>query len=94
MALLVNPDMHALAEPVTRSSLAAAHAMGIELQILHATSDADFDAAFQRATELRAGGLVIGPNVVFTGRIKQLVSLIIRRGIPAVYEFREFATLG
>jgi putative ABC transport system substrate-binding protein len=46
VALLVNPAVPALAEPVSRTSQAAARALGLELHILHATSDRDFDAIF------------------------------------------------
>jgi putative tryptophan/tyrosine transport system substrate-binding protein len=94
MALLINPAMSALAEPVTRSSLAAARAMGIQLHILHATSEREFDAAFQQAIEARAGGLVIGPNIVFTARMKQLADLTVRYALPTIYEFRDFVTAG
>jgi putative tryptophan/tyrosine transport system substrate-binding protein len=94
MALLINPTMPALAEPVLRSTSAAAQAMGINLQVLHAISEHDFDSAFQQAIEAHAGGLVIGPNIVFTARMKQLADLTVRHAMPAVYEFRDFATFG
>ena len=47
VALLVNPAVPALAEPVSRASQAAARSLGLELHILHATSDRDFDAIFE-----------------------------------------------
>jgi putative tryptophan/tyrosine transport system substrate-binding protein len=48
MALLVNPAVPALAEPVSRSSQAAAQALGLQLHIVHASSDRDFDANLQK----------------------------------------------
>src|SRR5262249_25088115 len=48
MALLVNPAVPAIAEPVSRSSQAAAQALGLKLHIVHASNDHDFDAVFER----------------------------------------------
>ena len=66
MALLVNPAVPALAEPVSRSSQVAAQALGLQLHIVHASSDRDFDAIFERLIELHVGALVIGPDNLFT----------------------------
>jgi putative ABC transport system substrate-binding protein len=52
MALLVNPAVPVLAEPVSRSSQVAAQALGLQLHIVHASSDRDFDAIFERLIEL------------------------------------------
>jgi putative tryptophan/tyrosine transport system substrate-binding protein len=94
MALLVNPAVPATAEPVSRSSQAAAQALGLKLHIVHASSDRDFDAVFERLTQLRVGALVIGPDTFFTSRSGQLAKLTVRHEMPAIYEFREFARAG
>jgi putative tryptophan/tyrosine transport system substrate-binding protein len=60
MALLVNPTSPALAQTNTSKVLAAAHTLGLELHVLNASSERDFDGVFARLIELRAGGLVIG----------------------------------
>jgi putative ABC transport system substrate-binding protein len=93
MAVLVNP-----AEPLTgsqvRVSLAAAKTLGLELHVLNASIERDFDAAFAKLTELRAGGLTIGGNALFSSHIEQLAALTVRHRIPAVYQRREFAAAG
>jgi ABC-type uncharacterized transport system substrate-binding protein len=94
MALLVNPAVPALAEPVSRSSQAAAKALGLQLHTLHASSDRDFDAVFDRLIQLRAGALVIGPDNLFTIHKEQLAKLTVRHAMPAVYQYREFAAAG
>jgi ABC-type uncharacterized transport system substrate-binding protein len=94
MALLVNPAVPALAEPVSCSSQAAAQALGLQLHTVHASSDRDFDAIFERLTQLRVGALVIGPDTFFTSRSEQLAKLAVRHEMPAIYEFREFARAG
>jgi putative tryptophan/tyrosine transport system substrate-binding protein len=94
MALLVNPAVPALAEPVSRSSQAAAQALGLQLHAVHASSDRDFDAVFERLIQLRAGALVIGPDNLFTIHKEQLAKLTVRDAIPAIYQYREFAAAG
>jgi putative tryptophan/tyrosine transport system substrate-binding protein len=94
MALLVNPAAPALAEPVSRSSQAAAQALGLQLHIVHASSDRDFDAIFERLIELRVGALVVGPDNLFTIHKEQLAKLTVRHAIPAIYQYREFAAAG
>jgi len=94
MALLVNPAVPATAEPVSRSSQAAAQALGLKLHIVHASNDRDFDAVFGRLIQLRVGALVIGPDTLFTSRSEQLAKLTVRHEMPAIYEFREFARAG
>jgi putative ABC transport system substrate-binding protein len=60
LALLVNPTAPELAEPQTRDVRSAAQALGVELHVLNASAEQDFDGVFAKLLELRAGGLVIG----------------------------------
>ena len=93
MVLLINPA-EALYESQVRASLAAAKTLGLELHVLNASIERDFDAAFEKLTELRAGGLTIGGSAFFTGHIEQLAALTVRHRIPAIYQRREFAAAG
>jgi ABC-type uncharacterized transport system substrate-binding protein len=94
MALLVNPAVPALAERVSRSSQAAAQTLGLQLHTVRASSDRDFDAVFERLSQLRVGALVIGPDTFFTSQSEQLAKMTVRHEMPAIYEFREFAAAG
>jgi putative ABC transport system substrate-binding protein len=94
MGLLVNPAIPALAEPVSRSSQAAAQALGLQLHVLRASSEGDFDHVFASLVQRRAGALVIAPDQLFTSYSKELAALTIRHALPAIYEFREFAAAG
>jgi putative ABC transport system substrate-binding protein len=94
IAMLVNPTDPALAEPQARSALTAAHALGLELHVLNASTEQDFHAVFSKLIELRAGGLVIGGDAFFTSHSKQLAALTIHHAVPAVYQWREFAAAG
>jgi len=57
IALLVNPADPAIAEPQAREVLSAAGTLGLELHVLNASSERDFDAVFAKLVELRAGGV-------------------------------------
>ena len=75
VALLVNPAEPALAETTTKDVQAAARTLGLELHVLNASSEDDFDAVFAKLIELRAGGLVIGPGAFFASQRTQLAAL-------------------
>ena len=93
-ALLVNPTDPPLAEPVSERVQAAARTLGIKLHVLHASSEPEFDAVFATALRLQAAGLVVGPDSLFNARIEQLAALSVRRALPTVYQWREFAAAG
>jgi putative ABC transport system substrate-binding protein len=94
IALLVNPASRVLAETQSRDLQATARTLGLQLHVLHARTASDFDAVFATLGQLRAGGLVIGGEALFTGRSEQLAALALRHAMPAIYQFREFAAAG
>jgi putative ABC transport system substrate-binding protein len=94
MALLVNPNDRALAQAQARELLSAARNLGLDLHVLNASSERDFDAVFTDIKRLRAGGLVIGAGSVFVGGINKLASLTVRHAVPAIYQERNFAAAG
>ena len=94
MGLLVNPTDPALAEPEEREVLSAARRLGLEVHVLNAGTQRDFDAAFAKLVELRGAALMIGADTLFTGHSDQLAALSVRYAVPAAYVHREFATAG
>jgi putative ABC transport system substrate-binding protein len=91
VALLVNPANPTVAETQSREVRSAAHMLGVELHILNAGNERDFDAVFANRIRLRADGLVIAADPLFSSRIKQLGELTARHAVPAIYNRREFA---
>jgi putative ABC transport system substrate-binding protein len=73
---------------------AAARTLGLELQVLNVSTEHDLDSAFAKLTQMRVGGLVIGPGAFFISRIEQLAALALRHGLPATAQWREFAVAG
>ena len=94
IVLLVNAANPVLAEPTARNVQAAARTLGLELHVLSASTDQEIAAAFAKLLQLRAGGLVIGPDNFFNSRSEQLAALALRHQIPAIYQYREFVTAG
>jgi putative ABC transport system substrate-binding protein len=94
MAALVNPTNPTNAEILSRDLQATARLLGLQLHLLHASSDADIDAVFATLTELRAAGLVIGTDALFTSRDEKLAALGLRYRIPTIYQWREFVAGG
>jgi putative ABC transport system substrate-binding protein len=93
IALLVNPANFASAE-FTRDTEAAARSLGLQLHVLNASAERDFEPAFASLHELRAGGLVIGFDSFFTTRSEQLAALAARHAVPAIFSRRDFAAAG
>jgi putative tryptophan/tyrosine transport system substrate-binding protein len=73
---------------------AAARTLGLELEVLHASTDREIDAAFAKLVELKAGGLVIATDGLFISRGEQLAALAVRHAVPAIFQFRAFAAAG
>ena len=92
-ALLVNPD-NPNTETFTKEMQAAARALGVQLHVLQANTERDFDSVFARLVQLRAGGLVIGTTGLFLRLREQLGALTVRHAVPAIFQYREFAAAG
>jgi putative ABC transport system substrate-binding protein len=94
MALLVNPTNPTTVEALSRDVQAAARTLGLQLHILHASTERDFDTVFAALVQLRAGGLAIGADSFLISRNEQLAALAIRHAVPTISAFREFAAAG
>ena len=93
LALLVNsPDP--LAAPVSRETGAAAAALGLKLQVLHASGEEDLAAVFESLDQLKAEALVIGSDAFFSSHSEELAKLSIRHRVPAIYQYPQFTTAG
>ncbi|MGB8068909.1 MAG: ABC transporter substrate-binding protein, partial [Pseudolabrys sp.] len=95
IALLVDPTEATLAETATKEVQAAARSLGLELHVLNASTERDFDAVFAKLIQLRAGGLVIGPGAFFTSRSEQLAALALHHAVPTIFQgARAFVVAG
>ena len=94
VALLVNPTSPEITESVSKDLQLTAWVLGLQLRILEASTDRDFDTVFATLKRLHAGALVIAPDAFFISRTEQLGALTARHAVPAVTQFREFAVAG
>ena len=94
IALLVNPTSPFITESISKDLQSAARALGLQLHILNASTEHDFDTVFANLVQLRADALVIAPDAMFISRSEQLGALTLRHAVPAITQFREFAAAG
>jgi ABC-type uncharacterized transport system substrate-binding protein len=91
---LVNPK-YAFSDAVVTTWQASAAALGLSIELLHAATVREIDAAFANLTQKGGGNrLLISPGPFFTSRRTQLATLAARHAIPAIYTLREFAESG
>ena len=94
VALLVNPANATVTEIQSREVQSAARTLGLELHVLNARTETDFDAVFANIIQMHAGGLVIGADPLFNSRCKQLGELTVRHAVPAIYGRHDFTAAG
>jgi len=88
IAVLLNPDLATFASQ-SNDMQEAARALGLQLDVLHASTEQEIDTVFASLPEMRIAGLVIGANAFFFSRRNQFVELATRYSIPTVYPWRE-----
>ena len=94
MSLLVNPT-NPTADAQSRKMQAVAGTLGLQLHVLHASAERDFDTVFASLAQIKVSGLVIGSaDPFFASQIEQLAALTVRHAVPAIYQLREFAAAG
>jgi ABC-type uncharacterized transport system substrate-binding protein len=93
VAALLNPTRPSIDRETDELHMAA-RILGVQLHILHASSDRDFDPAFSMMNTLGAQALLIGPGAFFTSRGTQLASLAARHTLPAIFQYRYFVEAG
>ncbi len=93
VAVLVNPARPGVDAQVAQAQ-EAARALGLQLHILRASSERDFDAIFLTLVQLRAGALVISADAWFNDHRDQIVALARRHSVPTIYEWRDAVEAG
>jgi len=94
VAVLVNPVNATTTETTLRDVKAAARAIGLQIQVVNASTSREINAAFATFGHERPDALFVGLDPLFTSRRVQLALLAMRHAIPATYGTREFADAG
>ena len=93
LGVLIHPN-YAPSESQLRDAQEAAARLNVKLIIVRANAESEFDAAFSIVVQQKAGAILVGASPYFNSRRQQLVVLAARHGLPAIYEWREFAEAG
>ena len=93
-AFLINPNTPEGAERRTREAETAAHLLGLDLHVFHASSEPELDLAFEKIKELGTGGLVVNTQAFFNLRHERIAALGLRYTVPTIFNYREFAAAG
>jgi putative ABC transport system substrate-binding protein len=93
IAFLVNPT-NPTAEADTSDEQAAARVLGVRVEVLHASTERDFDTAFASLAQMGARALVISSDALFNLRSEQLAALTFRHAMPTIFQTRAFAVAG
>jgi putative tryptophan/tyrosine transport system substrate-binding protein len=93
LAALLNPTSPN-ADTVSRELRAAGNTLGIQIHLLHASTESDLIAAFANLLQRRAAGLVIASDAFLNSRSEQLAALTLRHAMPTVFPSHEFVAAG
>jgi len=94
VAVLVNPANAPSAETTLRDVPEAARALGLQIQILNASTSREIEASFATLVRDRADALFVAPDGFFSSRRVQFATLTARHVIPAAYSNREYVEAG
>ena len=93
-ALLVNPSSPELAEAQSRDLRVAASNLGVEIDVVQASTDRELEAVFANVAQLQVNALVVSSDSFFFTRCELLAALADRHAIPTIFGFREFPAAG
>jgi putative ABC transport system substrate-binding protein len=91
---LVPKAAYPTAETQSRAMQAAAQTLGLDIRVLHASTEHDLDRAFAALAQQRVEALVIGNDAFFNSRSELLAALMVRHKVPTIFQTREFAAAG
>jgi len=93
VGVLVHPA-DVLTETTLRDVQPAARAIGLQIQVVNASTSGEIDAAFAAFVREQVDALFIGPGGFFSSRRVHIANQAMRHGIPATYSQREFPEIG
>jgi putative ABC transport system substrate-binding protein len=94
MAVLVNPANATTTESTLSSVEAAARGMGLQIQVVNASTIREIDAAFATLASERSDALFVGSDAFLVDRRVQLAQLAACHALPATYWDRQYAEVG
>src|SRR5262249_31286618 len=93
IAVLVNPNS-VFSAAVVKSMQSGAAILGLQLELLHASTDGEIESAFADLAKRPGIPMLLGPDAFYTSHRAEIVSLAARHAVPTMYVLREFAEAG
>src|SRR5262249_43420735 len=93
-AVLVGPTSPTTSDAFVSGLETAAPTLGMQLDVLRASTEREIEMAFVTLQQQRAGALVIGPSTFFNSRTEKLAALSLRHAVPTIYQYRPFVAAG
>jgi ABC-type uncharacterized transport system substrate-binding protein len=94
VAVLVNPANPAIADATRRDVQEAARTVGLQINIINASSGREIDAVFAAIASERVDALFVGSDVFFISRRVQLANLAARHAVPTTFAVRDYVEAG
>jgi ABC-type uncharacterized transport system substrate-binding protein len=94
IGVLVDPTNASGTDATLRDVGAAARTMGLQIQVLNASTSLELDAAFATLVRERSDALIVGSTPFLFDRRVQLALLAARHAAPAIYQDRQHAEVG
>jgi putative ABC transport system substrate-binding protein len=91
---LLNPADQMKSEIETKSVVAAAGALGIDVRILNAKSESELETVFAGLQGMRIRALVVSVEPFFDSQRERIVGLAARYAVTAIYAWREYVLAG
>lgn len=94
IAVLINPAAGDVVGRQVKELQATAPQLGLQLAILQASNDRELEAAFTKAKEIRAGGLIIAADPFTNSRLKEIADQALKTALPSIFVNPQFAVVG
>ena len=91
---LLNPASGRKSETESKSVVAAARALGVDVRILNAKSESELESAFAGLQGQRIGALVVSGEPFFDSQRERIVGLAAKYAVPTIYAWREYVLAG
>ena len=93
IAVLANPAYPDMASQV-KDAEEAAHTLGLQIHVVNATNERDFEAALSGLAQLRVGALLVTADLFLLGKRELIIEFAARHMLPTIYQQREFVVDG
>jgi len=94
IGVLSNPNSTTTAEHQMSETQGAARALGLELHVVRASDELDFEPAFATFVRQRVAALLVETSPFFNNRREPLIALAARHALPTIYGLREYTVDG